>query len=256
MSMYRPYDNVCFNNCYDFIMKSKAEKEVWELSTSLTFDDEEEMRWELDRISDLTRDIMNAEYDLCEMEMDALYDVEKYDAVLNGNIFRKGRNHKAKQNGKRNAGKAKRLHKTDRKHGKHRELTRKEQNLVHYDATKGVHGAGVWYTSRGKKVVPIVSKGAKTNRNYHTKKYDYPAKEREQEYADLFTEHGEILSYVYEMKKDLARLEREISVLEEEKRWGYLTEKGVDILEEYKEDVIQLENHIKAYKVFCNTAIR
>ena len=176
--------------------------------------------------------------------------------ILWEDFNRKEKGRKNHPTGNRNVKRSKKLHKADRKHGKHRELTRKEQNLVHYDATKGVHGAGVWYTSRGKKVVPIVSKGAKTNRNYHTKKYDYPAKEREQEYADLFTEHGEILSYVYEMKKDLARLEREISVLEEEKRWGYLTEKGVDILEEYKEDVIQLENHIKAYKVFCNTAIR
>ena len=116
--MYRPYSNVAFNNCYDFIMKSKAEKEVWELSTSLTFNDKEEMRWELDRISDLTRDIMNAEYDLCEMEMDALYDAEKYDAVLNRNTSRKGRNRKAQRNGKRNTDKTKRLHKADRYHGK------------------------------------------------------------------------------------------------------------------------------------------
>ena len=111
MSMYRPYSNVCFNNCYDFIMKSKAEKEVWELSTSLTFDDEEEMRWELDRISDLTRDIMNAEYDLCEMEMDALYDAEEYDNILNGNAFRSS---KRAQRRKANI----RHHKADRRHGK------------------------------------------------------------------------------------------------------------------------------------------
>ena len=111
MSMYRPYSNVCFNNCYDFIMKSKAEKEVWELSTSLTFDDEEEMRWELDRISDLTRDIMNAEYDLCEMEMDALYDAKEYDNILNGNAFRSS---KRAQRRKANI----RHHKADRRHGK------------------------------------------------------------------------------------------------------------------------------------------
>ena len=111
MSMYRPYSNVCFNNCYDFIMKSKAEKEVWELSTSLTFDDEEEMRWELDRISDLARDIMNAEYDLCEMEMDALYDAEEYDNILNGNAFRSS---KRAQRRKANI----RHHKADRRHGK------------------------------------------------------------------------------------------------------------------------------------------
>lgn len=102
MSMYRPYSDVCFNNCYDFIMKSKTEKEVWELSTSLTFDDEEEMRWELDRISDLTRDIMNAEYDLCEMEMDALYDAMQYDSVFKENAFRTAKKANRRKQNKKN----------------------------------------------------------------------------------------------------------------------------------------------------------
>ena len=102
MSMYRPYSNISFNNCYDFITKAKAEKEVWELSTSLTFDDEEEMRWELDRISDLARDIMNAEYDLCEMEMDALYDAMQYDSVFKGNAFRSSKRAQRRKQNKKN----------------------------------------------------------------------------------------------------------------------------------------------------------
>lgn len=134
MSMYRPYSNVCFNNCYDFIMKSKAEKEAWEISTSLTFDNEEEMRWELDRISDLAENIMNAEYDLCEMEMDAIYDAKEYDSIMETNLFRKGRNRKAKQNGKRNTEKAKRLHDSDRKHGKNYLKRNNLQNLFMEDA--------------------------------------------------------------------------------------------------------------------------
>lgn len=112
--MYRPYSNVCFNNCYDFIMKSKAEKEVWELSTSLTFDNEEEMRWELDRISDLAENIMNAEYDLCEMEMDALYDAMQYDAVFEGNAFRTAKKANRRKQNKKNKNRD-RIH--GRRHG-------------------------------------------------------------------------------------------------------------------------------------------
>lgn len=114
MSMYRPYSNVCFNNCYDFIMKSKAEKEVWELSTSLTFDNEEEMRWELDRISDLAENIMNAEYDLCEMEMDALYDAMQYDSVFEGNAFRTAKKANRRKQNKKNKNRD-RIH--GRRHG-------------------------------------------------------------------------------------------------------------------------------------------
>lgn len=116
-----------------------------------------------------------------------------YDSIFEyDNPARKGNNRKAKQNGKRNSTKANRLHGKDRKHGKHRELSRKEQDLVHYDATKGVHGAGVWYTSRGKKVVPIVSKGEKTNRNYYAKKYSQSADFKEKEYLEeMYTGLGD-----------------------------------------------------------------
>lgn len=194
MSMYRPYSDTAFNNCYDFIMKSKAEKEVWELSTSLTFDDKEEMRWELDRISDLTTDIMNAEYDLCEMEIEAAHDAEVYDSIMNRNAFRKGRNRKAKQNGKRNADKAKRLHKVDRYHGKNylkrnnlQELSVENAEFFHnkkamdiaYDDGKWIYTgkdgnnfwSKVWYTRH------------KKNRN---NRLDSAMKAREEEYITEF----------------------------------------------------------------------
>lgn len=48
-------------------------------------------------------------------------EVAAYDHFFNENISRKGRNRKTKNNGKRNADKAKRLHKADRYHGKHLE---------------------------------------------------------------------------------------------------------------------------------------
>lgn len=114
MAMYRPYSNVCFNNCYDFIMKSKAEKETWEISISLVFDDKEEMRYELDRISDLAENIMNAEYDLCEMEMDALYDAMQYDSVFERNAFRSSKKAQRRKQNKKNKNRD-RIH--GRRHG-------------------------------------------------------------------------------------------------------------------------------------------
>lgn len=111
MSMYRPYDNVSFNNCYDFIIKTKTEKANWEIFLTRVFDDPEEMNWELDHISDLTEKIISAEYDLCEMEMNTLSDVAEYDSLMNGNAFRSSkRANRRKQN--------KKHHKADRKHGK------------------------------------------------------------------------------------------------------------------------------------------
>lgn len=143
----------------------------------------------------------------------------------------------------------KKHHKADRKHGKF---------VSQSDKKDWDKESGTFYRWDEKKKTfhshkkPVVHRNRKTFRN----RLEIAMNTREQEYADLFTEYGEILSHVYEMKEDLAQLEEEISVLKEEKKWGYLTEKGVDILEEYKEDALQLENHIKAYKVFCNTAIR
>lgn len=48
-------------------------------------------------------------------------EVAAYDRLFSENISRKGYNRKTKNNGKRNADKAKRLHKQDRYHGKHLE---------------------------------------------------------------------------------------------------------------------------------------
>lgn len=152
--------NTRFSNCFDFIndMKKVVESD----------------RDHYDNIY-MEESIFYAECDLMEMEIEAAYDAEMYDSIMETNTFRTSKKASRRKQNKKNK-------ERDRIHGKHRELTRKEQELVHYDATKGVHGAGVWYTCRGKKIVPIVSKGKKTNRNYYEKKYSYPAKEREQEY--------------------------------------------------------------------------
>lgn len=51
-------------------------------------------------------------------ELDEIIEEVRYESLLENNVFRKGHNRKAKQSGKRNADKTKRLHKADRYHGK------------------------------------------------------------------------------------------------------------------------------------------
>ena len=188
-----------------------------------------------------------------EIITESMYDsIFKYD-----NPARKGNNRKAKGNGKRNFSKTKRLHKADRKHGKHRELTRKETDLVHYDATKGVHGAGVWYGSRGKKVVPIVSKGKKTNRNYYAKKYSQSADFKEKEYLEeMYTGRGELLHENANFEETLSNYREIIANLEYDKAFGYLAEMAIEHLEELKEETAELEQWIKGNMIQYNTAIR
>lgn len=181
-----------------------------------------------------------------------------YDSIFEyDNPARKGNNRKAKGNGKRNSTKANRLHGKDRKHGKHRELSRKEQDLVHYDATKGVHGAGVWYSSRGKKVVPVVSKGEKTNRNYYAKKYSQSADFKEKEYLEeMYTGLGDLIHENENLQEELYRYYEAIKEMKEEQKWGYLTDLGEDYLEECEERTLWLEYWIKENTIQYNTAIR
>lgn len=234
--------NIHFTNCIDFINNTK--KVVASDPTAF-------------QNIYMENAIVHAECDLMEMEMLAALDAEEYDFIISTNVSRKGNNRKAKQNGKRNSTKANHLHRKDRKHGKHRELSRKEQDLVHYDATKGVHGAGVWYSSRGKKVVPVVSKGEKTNRNYYAKKYSQSADFKEKEYLEeMYTGLGDLLHDIDYFEEQLFRYKETISDMEHEKKWGYLTDLGEQYLEEYKEETVWLEQAIKENTIQYNTALR
>lgn len=57
-------------------------------------------------------------HDFSQKMIEEAEEVAAYDHLFSENISRKGKNRKTKWNGKRNADKAKRLHKTDRYHGK------------------------------------------------------------------------------------------------------------------------------------------
>lgn len=199
--------------------------------------------------------------DKIEADFDRFNRLERFtfhnhDELLWGNFDRKEKGRKKHPNGNRNYKKAERLHKADRKHGKHRELSRKEQDLVHYDVTKGVHGAGVWYSSRGKKVVPVVSKGPKTNRNYYAKKYSQSADFKEKEFfEEMFTGRGDLLHENANFEEELYLYYEAIREMKEEQAWGYLTDLGERYLEECEERTLWLEYWIKENMIQYNTAI-
>ena len=88
--------NIRFSNCFDFINNTKQYLEANPTDWRNIYTEEA---------------LVRAECDLMEMELEALYDTEEYDALLNGNAFRTSkRTQRRKQN--------KKHHKADRRHGK------------------------------------------------------------------------------------------------------------------------------------------
>lgn len=88
--------NVMFSNCFNFINNTKQYLEANPTDWRNVYTEEA---------------LARAECDLMEMELEADYDAEEYDALLNGNAFRSS---KRAQRRKANI----RHHKADRKHGK------------------------------------------------------------------------------------------------------------------------------------------
>lgn len=88
--------NVMFSNCFNFINNTKQYLEANPTDWRNIYTEEA---------------LARAECDLMEMELEALYDAEEYDSVLNGNAFRSS---KRAQRRKTNI----RYSKSDRKHGK------------------------------------------------------------------------------------------------------------------------------------------
>ena len=88
--------NIRFSNCFNFINNTKQYLEANPTDWRNIYTEEA---------------LAHAECDLMEMELEALYDTEEYDALLNGNAFRTSK--------KANRRKANiHHHKADRRHGK------------------------------------------------------------------------------------------------------------------------------------------
>lgn len=88
--------NIRYSNCFEFINSTKQYLEA------------NPTDW---RNIYTMEDLIHAECDLMEMELEASYDAEEYDSLMNGNTFRT-----AKKANRRKANI--RHHKTDRRHGK------------------------------------------------------------------------------------------------------------------------------------------
>lgn len=217
--------NTRFSNCFNFINNMK---DVIESDRD---------RW--DNIY-MEHSVVLAECDLMEMEIEAAHDAEMYDSIMNGNISRKGRNRKAKQNGKRNADKAKRYHLSDRHHGK---------NVPQSDKKYWDEQSGTFYRWDEKRKTFDSHKKPVVHRNRKTKfdRLNAAMDAKEKEYARFFTGFGELLEDIKYLEDRIRIYEEDIQDLEYEKAFGYLTEEGEKFLEDYKKELEDLRKY-KEYK--------
>lgn len=79
--------NIRFSNCFDFINNTKRYLEANPTDWRNIYTEEA---------------LVRAECDLMEMELEALYDTEEYDALLNGNAFRSSKRASRRKQNKKN----------------------------------------------------------------------------------------------------------------------------------------------------------
>ena len=204
------------------------------------------------------------EADICEMEANSPYFAEKreleeeqnrddldsvmeYDSLMSTNYTRKERNRKTKQNGKRNTEKAKRLHKSDRRHGK----TVPQSDKKFMDSLNGtIYRWDEKEESFDSKRKPPVRKRRKTFRN----RLEVAMDAREKEEAHLFTGFGELLEDIIYLEDRIRIYEEDIQDLEYEKAFGYLTDEGREFLEDYKKELEELKEYKKYKEILLRTA--
>ena len=164
--------NIRFSNCFNFINNTKQYLEANPTDWRNIYTEEA---------------LAHAECDLMEMELEADYDAEEYDALVNGNAFRTSKRIQRRKANKKH-------HKADRYHGKNylkrnnlQELSVRNAEFFHnkkvmdiaYDDGKWIYTgkdgnnfwSKVWYTRH------------KKNRN---NRLDSAMKAREEEYITEF----------------------------------------------------------------------
>lgn len=217
--------NIRFSNCFDFINNTKQYLEA------------NPSDW---RNIYTMEDLVRAECDLMEMEIEAAYDAEEYNSLLNENAFRSS---KRAQRRKANI----RHHKADRRHGK---------NVPQSDKKYMDSLSGTFYRWDEKRKTfnshkkPVVHRNRKTFRDRLVSAMDA----REQEDARLFTGFGELLEDIAYLEDRIRIYEEDIKDLEYEKAFGYLTEHGKEFLEDYKKELEELKEYKKYKKVLLRTA--
>ena len=186
-------------------------------------------------------------YDFSQKIIEEAEEVAAYDCLFSENISRKGRNRKAKQNGKRNADKAKRYHRSDRHHGK---------NVPQSDKKYMDSLSGTFYRWDEKRKTfdshkkPIIHRNRKTKFDRLVSAMDA----REREDARLFTGFGELLKDITYLEDRIRIYEEDIKDLEYEKAFGYLTDHGEEFLEDYKKELEELKEYKKYKEVLLRTA--
>lgn len=222
-----PDFNIMFGNCFNFINSTKRYLEANPTDWRNVYTEEA---------------LAYAECDLMEMELEADYDAEEYDNVLNGNAFRSSkRAQRRKANKKR--------HKADRRHGK---------SVPQSDKKYWDEQSGTFYRWDEKKKTfsspkkPVVHRKRKTFRDRLNSAMDA----REREDARLFTGFGELLEDIAYLEDRIHIYEEDIKDLEYEKAFGYLTEKGEEFLEDYKKELEELKEYKQYKEVLLRTATR
>jgi len=175
-------------------------------------------------------------HDFSQKMIEEAEEVAAYDRLFSENISRKGKNRKTKNNGKRNADKAKRLHKADRYHGK-------KLMVVEYKEDHEIKKGLSWLY---RDCHCPVGDDVKYSLN--------SVKAKEKDYSLAFTGLGELLEDIAYLEDRIYIYEEDIKDLEYEKAFGYLTEKGEEFLEDYKKELEKLKEYKKYKEVLLRTA--
>lgn len=219
--------NIRFSNCFNFINNTKQYLEANPTDWRNVYTEEA---------------LAYAECDLMEMELEASYDAEEYDALVNGNAFRSS---KRAQRRKANI----RHHKTDRRHGK---------PVPQSDKKYWDEQSGTWYRWDEKKKTfnshkkPVVHRKRKTFRD----RLNSAMSARELDYTSDFSEKGELMNKVEFLDEAISFGEREIENLEYEKAFGYLSDRGDIVIEECKRNLSELKDYKRDILRVIRTATR
>lgn len=188
-------------------------------------------------------------HDFSQKIIEEAEEVAAYNRFFSENISRKGRNRKAQRNGKRNADKAKCLHKQDRKHGK---------SVPQSDKKYWDEQSGTFYRWDEKRETfsspkkPIVHRKRKTFRD----RLNSAMSARELDYTSDFSEKGELMDKVEFLDEAISFGEREIENLEYEKAFGYLSDRGDIVIEECKRNLSELKDYKRDILRVIRTATR
>ena len=206
--------NIRFSNCFDFINKTKRYLETNPTDWRNIYTEEE---------------LIHAECDLMEMELEALYDTKEYDTLLNGNAFRTSKRAQRRKANKKH-------HKADRYHGK-------KLMVMEYKEDHEIKEGLSWlYHDCHCPVGDDV-------------KYSTNAvKAKEKDYSIAFTGLGELLEDIAYLEDRIHIYEEDIKDLEYEKAFGYLTEEGKEFLEDYKKELEELKEYKQYKEILLRTA--